>query len=168
MIRKIATLETEHPAEVVTFRGKRSNKTEQSIQEHRLQLPDRLEFAAELPVDSGPGKRGRFRRGQVVPLGLLRPLGETLPSSGLDLSEQNGCLWLRTRLHPLTRTSPQQPPAVRSQAEPERAVALRHETLLLRLVIQKAIMAMVGGKRSLECRALSCCRAWVLFAPSWL
>jgi hypothetical protein len=32
MIRKIATLETEHPAEVVTFRGKRSNKTEQSIE----------------------------------------------------------------------------------------------------------------------------------------
>jgi hypothetical protein len=28
MIRKIATLETGHPAEVVTFRGKRSNKTE--------------------------------------------------------------------------------------------------------------------------------------------
>jgi hypothetical protein len=46
MIRKIATLETEHPAEVVTFRGKRSNKTEQSIQEHRLQVPDRLVWLA--------------------------------------------------------------------------------------------------------------------------
>ena len=56
----------------MTFRGK-SNKAEQIIQEHRLQVPDRLEFAAELPVDSGPGKRGRFREGQVVPLGLLRP-----------------------------------------------------------------------------------------------